>query len=551
MNIKPVFKRVDSCAAEFDASTAYFYSTYENDCESKPTNKDKIMILGGGPNRIGQGIEFDYCCVHAALALHEEGFETIMVNCNPETVSTDYDTSDRLYFESLTLEDVLEIVAVEQPKGVIVQYGGQTPLNLADELAAAGVPIIGSSPECIAKAEDREQFKTMLDKLGLRQPPNGTVTAEHQAAAVADRIGFPLVVRPSFVLGGRAMEVVHSQQELTRYMTEAVKVSKDSPVLLDRFLDHAIEVDVDIICDGVDVMVGGIMEHIEQAGVHSGDSSCCIPPFTLSQATQDELARQSRLMAKELNVIGLMNTQFAIQGDDIYILEVNPRASRTVPFVSKATGLPLAKIAAKCMAGISLKTQGVKERLKLNHYSIKEPVFPFVKFPGVDPILGPEMRSTGEVMGIGKSFGSAVAASRLAANIHMPRDGKAFVSVREADKAKLIPLAKQLRALNFELVATHGTCQLLRKAGLFCESVNKVAEGRPHIVDKIKSKEIDFIINTTEGAQAIADSASIRKEALKQNINYSTTLAGAAATVAAYDYLNKHELYSLKELHEN
>jgi carbamoyl-phosphate synthase large subunit len=551
MNIKPVYKRVDSCAAEFDASTAYFYSTYENDCESKPTNKDKIMILGGGPNRIGQGIEFDYCCVHAALALHEEGFETIMVNCNPETVSTDYDTSDRLYFESLTLEDVLEIVAVEQPKGVIVQYGGQTPLNLADELAAAGVPIIGSSPECIAKAEDREQFKTMLDKLGLRQPPNGTVTAEHQAAAVADRIGFPLVVRPSFVLGGRAMEVVHSQQELTRYMTEAVKVSKDSPVLLDRFLDHAIEVDVDIICDGVDVMVGGIMEHIEQAGVHSGDSSCCIPPFTLSQATQDELARQSRLMAKELNVIGLMNTQFAIQGDDIYILEVNPRASRTVPFVSKATGLPLAKIAAKCMAGISLKTQGVKERLKLNHYSIKEPVFPFVKFPGVDPILGPEMRSTGEVMGIGKSFGSAVAASRLAANIHMPRDGKAFVSVREADKAKLIPLAKQLRALNFELVATHGTCQLLRKAGLFCESVNKVAEGRPHIVDKIKSKEIDFIINTTEGAQAIADSASIRKEALKQNINYSTTLAGAAATVAAYDYLNKHELYSLKELHEN
>ncbi|TDR22376.1 carbamoyl-phosphate synthase large subunit [Marinicella litoralis] len=549
--IKPVYKRVDSCAAEFDAPTAYFYSTYEQECESNPTDKDKIMILGGGPNRIGQGIEFDYCCVHAALALKEEGFETIMVNCNPETVSTDYDTSDRLYFESLTLEDVLAIVEVEKPKGVIVQYGGQTPLNLAEKLANAGVPIIGSSPECIAKAEDREQFKTMLDTLGLKQPPNGTVTAPDQAEAVADRIGFPLVVRPSFVLGGRAMEVVHTQKDLMRYMTEAVQVSNDSPVLLDRFLDHAIEVDVDIICDGQDVMVGGIMEHIEQAGVHSGDSSCCIPPFTLSKEVQLELARQCKLMAKELNVIGLMNTQFAIQGEDIYILEVNPRASRTVPFVSKATGLPLAKIAAKCMAGISLKEQNIEERLELDHYSIKEPVFPFVKFPGVDPILGPEMRSTGEVMGSGKSFGSAVASSRLGAGVHMPREGKAFVSVREADKEKLIPLAKQLRALNFELVATHGTCQLLRKEGLFCESVNKVIEGRPHIVDKIKSKEIDFIINTTEGAQAIADSASIRKEALKHNINYSTTIAGAAATIAAYDYINKQEVYSLKELHKH
>lgn len=551
LGIKPVYKRVDSCAAEFEAPTAYFYSTYESHCEANPTDREKIMILGGGPNRIGQGIEFDYCCVHASLALKEAGFETIMVNCNPETVSTDYDTSDRLYFESLTLEDVLAIVELEQPKGVIVQYGGQTPLNLAEDLAQAGVPIIGSSPECIDRAEDREQFKSMLDKLNLRQPPNGTVTSVEQAAAVADEIGFPLVVRPSYVLGGRAMEVVHSQQDLLRYMTQAVQVSNDSPVLLDRFLDHAIEVDVDVICDGKDFMVGGIMEHIEQAGVHSGDSACCIPPFTLSAEVQAELSRQCELMAKELNVVGLMNTQFAIQGEDIYILEVNPRASRTVPFVSKASGLPLAKIAALCMAGISLAEQGAKARLALNHYSIKEPVFPFVKFPGVDPILGPEMRSTGEVMGIGKSFGAAVAASKLAANVFMPRQGKAFVSVREADKQKLIPLAKQLRALNFELVATHGTCDLLRKAGLFCESVNKVIEGRPHIVDKIKSKEIDFIINTTEGAQAIADSASIRKEALKQSINYSTTIAGAAATIAAYDYLNQQEIYALKELHEH
>jgi len=550
LGVKPVFKRVDSCAAEFEAPTAYFYSTYENYCEANPTDKNKIMILGGGPNRIGQGIEFDYCCVHAALALKEVGFETIMVNCNPETVSTDYDTSDRLYFESLTLEDVLEIVAIEKPKGVIVQYGGQTPLNLADALQQAGVPIIGSSPACIDQAEDREQFKTMLDKLKLRQPPNGTVTSAQQAIQVAEEIGFPLVVRPSYVLGGRAMEVVHSQTELKRYMSEAVQVSNDSPVLLDRFLDHAIEVDVDIICDGEDFMVGGIMEHIEQAGVHSGDSACCIPPFTLSKKVQTELSRQCELMAKELNVIGLMNTQFAIQGEDIYILEVNPRASRTVPFVSKASGLPLAKIAALCMAGISLKEQGVQPRLDLHHYSIKEPVFPFVKFPGVDPILGPEMRSTGEVMGIGKSFGAAVASAKMAANVYMPRQGKAFVSVREADKQKLIPLAKQLRELNFELVATHGTCDLLRKAGLFCESVNKVVEGRPHIVDKIKSKEIDFIVNTTEGAQAIADSASIRKEALKQSINYTTTIAGAAATIAAYDYLNQQEIYSLKELHE-
>lgn len=548
--VKPVYKRVDSCAAEFASPTAYFYSSYEQQCEARPSDNRKIMILGGGPNRIGQGIEFDYCCVHASIALKKAGFETIMVNCNPETVSTDYDTSDRLYFESLTLEDVLAIVDVEKPEGVIVQYGGQTPLNLAEDLANAGVPIIGSSPECIARAEDREQFKTMLNKLNLKQPPNDTVSSINEALERADAIGFPLVVRPSFVLGGRAMEVVHSVTELSRYMQEAVLVSNDSPVLLDRFLDHAIEVDVDIISDGHDVLVGGIMEHIEQAGVHSGDSACCIPPFTLSDEIQQELIRQCTLMAKELNVVGLMNTQFAIQGDNIYIIEVNPRASRTVPFVSKATGLPLAQIGALCMAGISLKEQGVQPRLKLNHYSVKEPVFPFSKFPGVDPILGPEMRSTGEVMGTGKTFGAAVAASRIGAHVKIPQVGKAFVSVRDADKDKLVPLAKQLSALNFELVATHGTCQLLRKAGVFCESVNKVIEGRPHIVDRIKSQEIDFIINTTEGAQAIADSASIRTEALKQGVHYSTTLAGAAATIAAFEYVKNPEIYALSELHD-
>jgi carbamoyl-phosphate synthase large subunit len=548
--VKPVFKRVDSCAAEFASPTAYFYGSYEQACEARPTKRRKIMILGGGPNRIGQGIEFDYCCVHASIALKNAGFETIMVNCNPETVSTDYDTSDRLYFESLTLEDVLAIVDVEQPEGVIVQYGGQTPLNLAEDLAQAGVPIIGSSPACIARAEDREQFKAMLNKLNLKQPPNDTVSSINEALERADDIGFPLVVRPSFVLGGRAMEVVHSVADLSRYMQEAVLVSNDSPVLLDRFLDHAIEVDVDIVCDGKDVLVGGIMEHIEQAGVHSGDSACCIPPFTLSDETQEELIRQCTLMAKELNVVGLMNTQFAIQGDNIYIIEVNPRASRTVPFVSKATGLPLAQIGALCMAGISLKEQKVHARLKLNHFSVKEPVFPFTKFPGVDPILGPEMRSTGEVMGTGKSFGAAVAASRIGAHVKIPQVGKAFVSVRDADKDKLVPLAKQLSALNFELVATHGTCQLLRQAGVFCESVNKVIEGRPHIVDRIKSREIDFIINTTEGAQAIADSASIRTEALKQGVHYSTTLAGAAATIAAFEYVKNPEIYALNELHE-
>jgi carbamoyl-phosphate synthase large subunit len=549
-NIRPVYKRVDSCAAEFDASTDYFYSTYEKFCEANPTDKKKIMILGGGPNRIGQGIEFDYCCVHAALALKESGFETIMVNCNPETVSTDYDTADRLYFEPLTHEDVMEIVHVEKPAGVIVQYGGQTPLNLANGLKQAGVPIIGSQPECIDMAEDRELFKAMLDKLQLKQPPNRIAKNVEEAVELANQVGYPLVVRPSFVLGGRAMEIVHNDKELNRYMAEAVKVSNDSPVLLDRFLDHATEVDVDIICDGKDIMIGGIMEHIEQAGVHSGDSSCCIPPFSLSLDMQKEMGRQSGLMAMELGVVGLMNTQFAIQGDDIYILEVNPRASRTVPFVSKATGLPLAKIAARCMAGISLKEQNIKERLKLNHYSIKEPVFPFLKFPGVDPILGPEMRSTGEVMGIGKSFGAAVARSKQASDTNMPLQGTAFISVREADKNEVIPLAEILQTMGFDLVATAGTCDLLRENGLYCERVNKVAEGRPHIVDKIKSNEIDFIINTTEGSQAISDSYSIRREALQHNINYSTTIYGAAATLEAYKHLDKQQIYSLDELHD-
>ena len=550
MNIRPVYKRVDSCAAEFDSPTAYFYSTYEQFCEAEPTDNKKIMILGGGPNRIGQGIEFDYCCVHAALSLKEAGFETIMVNCNPETVSTDYDTANRLFFEPLTHEDVMEIVHLEKPMGVIVQYGGQTPLNLATELKQSGVPIIGSQPECIDMAEDRELFKAMLDKLGLKQPPNQIAKSVEQALNLASQVGYPLVVRPSFVLGGRAMEIVHNDKELNNYMHEAVKVSKDSPVLLDRFLDHATEVDVDLICDGEDILIGGIMEHIEQAGVHSGDSSCCIPPFSLSKEVQEELGRQAGLMAKELGVVGLMNTQFAIQGSDIYILEVNPRASRTVPFVSKASGLALAKIAALCMAGVSLKQQGVKERLNLKHFSIKEPVFPFLKFPGVDPILGPEMRSTGEVMGVGPTFGAAVARAKQASATHMPLQGTAFISVREADKKSVVPLAEKLQQMGFELVATGGTCDLLRKHGLYCERVNKVAEGRPHIVDKIKSDEIDFIINTTEGSRAISDSYSIRREALQHRINYSTTIYGAKATLEAYNHLNIKEIYSLDELHD-
>jgi len=549
LGVRPVYKRVDTCAAEFATTTAYLYSTYEEECEAEPTGNRKIMVLGGGPNRIGQGIEFDYCCVHAALALRDDGYETIMVNCNPETVSTDYDTSDRLYFEPLTLEDVLEIVHRENPEGVIVQYGGQTPLNLARPLEAAGVPIIGTSPDSIDLAEDRERFQHMLQKLGLRQPPNRTATSVEQAVILAGEIGYPLVVRPSYVLGGRAMDVVHGEKDLRRYMRDAVKVSNDSPVLLDRFLDHAIEVDIDAICDGTDVLIGGIMEHIEQAGVHSGDSACSLPPYSLSKEIQDEMRRQIRLMAVGLGVVGLMNCQFALRGDEVYVLEVNPRASRTVPFVSKATGLPLAGIAAKVMAGKSLKEQGQTREIVPNFYSIKEAVFPFMKFPGVDPILGPEMRSTGEVMGIGWSFGGARAKSMKAANYGLPRIGKAFLSVRDADKQVLVPIARELIGRGYQLVATSGTARFLNENSITCESVNKVLEGRPHIVDLIKNDEIKFIVNTTEGAQAIADSFSIRREALQRKVSYTTTIAGGRATLRALDHENDYTVHSLQQLH--
>jgi carbamoyl-phosphate synthase large subunit len=551
LGVRPVYKRVDSCAAEFATTTAYMYSTYEEECEANPTNRDKIIVLGGGPNRIGQGIEFDYCCVHAALALREDGFETIMVNCNPETVSTDYDTSDRLYFEPLTLEDVLEIVDLEKPKGVIVQYGGQTPLKLARALEAAGAPIIGTSPDSIDLAEDRERFQQMITKLGLTQPPNRTARNADEALALAREIGYPLVVRPSYVLGGRAMEVVYDDADLSRYIREAVQVSNDSPVLLDRFLDHAVEVDVDIIADTTgNVLVGGIMEHIEEAGVHSGDSSCSLPPYSLSQAVQDELRRQVALMAKELKVIGLMNTQFAIQGETVFILEVNPRASRTVPFVSKATGVALAKIAARCMAGRSLIDQGTTREVIPAYYSVKEAIFPFLKFQNVDPILGPEMRSTGEVMGVGRSFGAAFARGHDAAGIKTPPKGKVFVSVRDADKDRLLPIAKDIAARGFTLVATSGTATYLTGHGVVCERINKVLEGRPHIVDLIKNGEIVYIVNTTEGKQAIADSFSIRREALQHRVTYSTTVAGARALVHSLDFHDTGEVHSLQELHK-
>ena len=549
LGIRPVYKRVDSCAAEFATSTAYMYSTYEDECEAAPTNRDKIVVLGGGPNRIGQGIEFDYCCVHAALALREDGYETIMVNCNPETVSTDYDTSDRLYFEPVTLEDVLEILDKEKPKGVVVQYGGQTPLKLARALEKEGAPIIGTSPDSIDLAEDRERFQQMIAELGLKQPPNRTARTPEAAVALAREIGYPLVVRPSYVLGGRAMEVVYAEADLRRYMTEAVRVSNDSPVLLDRFLDHAGEIDVDCICDGRDVMIGGIMEHIEEAGVHSGDSSCSLPPYSLSPQVQDELRRQVTMMAKALNVVGLMNTQFAIQGEDIYILEVNPRASRTVPFVAKATGVALAKIAARCMVGQTLEQQGALKEVIPEYYSVKEPIFPFVKFPGVDPILGPEMRSTGEVMGVGRSFGAAFARAQMAANVKAPALGKAFLSVRDADKPRLVPLARDLVSRGFRLVATGGTCDALIAAGVPCQRINKVMEGRPHIVDLIKNDEVTFIVNTTEGRQAIADSFSIRREALQHRLTYSTTISGARAIVHALDFGSIDSVHSLKELH--
>ncbi|GAB2491727.1 carbamoyl-phosphate synthase large subunit [Pseudoxanthomonas sangjuensis] len=556
LGVAPVYKRVDSCAAEFATRTAYLYSTYEDECEAEPTGRDKIMILGGGPNRIGQGIEFDYCCVHAALALREDGYETIMVNCNPETVSTDYDTSDRLYFEPLTLEDVLAIVEVEKPKGVIVQYGGQTPLKLAQALEANGVPIIGTSPDSIDLAEDRERFQKLVDDLGLKQPPNRTARNADEALALAREIGYPLVVRPSYVLGGRAMEIVYGESDLARYVRDAVKVSNDSPVLLDRFLDNAVEVDVDIIADpDGNILIGGVMEHIEEAGVHSGDSSCSLPPYSLSAKTQDELRRQVVELARALNVVGLMNTQFAIQtggdGDDIvYLLEVNPRASRTVPFVSKATGVALAKIAARCMAGRTLAEQGATHEVVPDYYSVKEAIFPFAKFPGVDPILGPEMRSTGEVMGVGRSFGAAMARAQEAGGIRAPQPGKVFISVRDPDKPRVLPVARDLIARGFSLVATRGTAAWLQQNGLACEHINKVIEGRPHIVDLIKNGEIVYIVNTTEGRQAIADSFSIRREALQHRVTYSTTVAGARALVQSLEYRGTGPVWALQELHK-
>jgi carbamoyl-phosphate synthase large subunit len=550
LGVHPVYKRVDTCAAEFATTTAYMYSTYEEENEAEPTDREKIMVLGGGPNRIGQGIEFDYCCVHAALAMREDGYETIMVNCNPETVSTDYDTSDRLYFEPLTLEDVLEVVAVEKPKGVIVQYGGQTPLKLARDLEAAGVPIIGTSPDSIDLAEDRERFQHLLQKLDLRQPPNRTARSEEAAEKAAAEIGYPLVVRPSYVLGGRAMEIVRDEDDLKRYMRDAVSVSNDAPVLLDRFLDDAIEVDVDAICDGQDVFIGGIMEHIEQAGVHSGDSACSLPPFSLSHRLQDEMAEQVRRMALGLKVVGLMNTQFAIKGDDIYVLEVNPRASRTVPFVSKVIGLPLAKVAARCMVGTSLKDQHLGEPVRPRYFAVKEAVFPFAKFPGVDPILGPEMKSTGEVMGVGRSFAEAFAKSQLGAGVRLPARGRAFLSVREIDKRPtLVKVGQRLVELGFEVLATRGTAAFLQQEGVDVTVVNKVTEGRPHIVDMIKNDEISFIVNTVEGKQATADSFTIRREALMHKVSYTTTIAGALATVQALDHLEFENVFRLQDLH--
>jgi carbamoyl-phosphate synthase large subunit len=549
LGIRPVFKRVDTCAAEFATTTAYLYSTYEDECESDPTDQAKVMILGGGPNRIGQGIEFDYCCVHAALALRESGYETIMVNCNPETVSTDYDTSDRLYFESLTFEDVIEIIDAEKPKGVIVQYGGQTPLKLAQALAEAGAPIIGTAPDSIDLAEDRERFQQLVESLQLKQPPNRTARSKDEALKMASDVGFPLVVRPSYVLGGRAMEVVHSREDLAAYMDAAIQVSNDSPVLLDRFLDLATEVDVDCVSDGERVLIGGVMEHIEQAGVHSGDSGCSLPPFSLSTGLQNELREQVVKLAEGLNVVGLMNTQFAIQNNVIYLLEVNPRASRTVPFVSKAIGTPLAKIAAKVMVGESLEKQGYVNQRKPEYFSVKEAVFPFIKFPGADPILGPEMKSTGEVMGVGRSFGEAYAKAQLASGVVLPRQGAALLSVRDRDKGGAVELAKILEARGFDLVATHGTARELAAAGVSCRGANKVREGRPHIVDMIKNDEIDLIVNTTEGKQAITESHSIRAEAVRKGVTYYTTLGAAIATCTAIAHLDDSDVNRLQDLH--
>ncbi len=558
LGVRPVYKRVDTCAAEFATNTAYMYSTYEaegSECEAAPTDKKKIMVLGGGPNRIGQGIEFDYCCVHAALAMREDGYETIMVNCNPETVSTDYDTSDRLYFEPLTLEDVLEIVDKEKPFGVIVQYGGQTPLKLALDLEANGVPIIGTSPDMIDAAEDRERFQKLLHELKLRQPPNATARTESEALEKAAALGYPLVVRPSYVLGGRAMEIVHEQRDLERYMREAVKVSHDSPVLLDRFLNDAIECDVDCLRDPEGrTFIGGVMEHIEQAGVHSGDSACSLPPYSLSAETVTEIKRQTAAMAEALSVVGLMNVQFAIQNIDgkdvIYVLEVNPRASRTVPFVSKATGIQLAKVAARCMVGQSLASQGISSEVTPPYFSVKEAVFPFVKFPGVDTILGPEMKSTGEVMGVGKTFGEAFVKSQLGAGTKLPTSGKVFLTVKNNDKPRAVEVARALSALKFEIVATKGTAAAIQAAGIACAVVNKVTEGRPHVVDMIKNEEIALVINTVEERRnAIADSRQIRTSALLARVTTFTTIAGAEAAVEGMKHLDNLDVYSLQELH--
>jgi carbamoyl-phosphate synthase large subunit len=555
MGVRPVYKRVDTCAAEFATQTAYMYSTYDEECEAEPTNNKKIMVLGGGPNRIGQGIEFDYCCVHAALAMREDGYETIMVNCNPETVSTDYDTSDRLYFEPVTLEDVLEIVDKEKPVGVIVQYGGQTPLKLALDLESYGVPIIGTSPDSIDIAEDRERFQKLLHELGLKQPPNRTARTEEAAIELAHEIGYPLVVRPSYVLGGRAMEIVHGDKDLERYMREAVKVSEKSPVLLDRFLDDAIEVDVDCISDGVDVMIGGIMEHIEQAGVHSGDSACSLPPYSLPAALQDELRRQTTLMAKALKVIGLMNVQFAIQGEGdeavVYVLEVNPRASRTVPFVSKATGQPLAKIAARCMAGQRLKDQkNVKGEVIPPYFSVKEAVFPFNKFPGVDPILGPEMRSTGEVMGVGRTFGEAMLKSQLGAGSKLPAKGMVVITVKNNDKSRAVKVAGDLYNLGFTLAATKGTAAAIAEADLPVKVVNKVKDGRPHIADLVKAGDVQLVYTTVDETRtAIADSRYIRTAAIANRVSYYTTMAGCEAATEALKHQDVLSVVSLQELH--
>ncbi len=548
--IRPVYKRVDTCAAEFASDTAYMYSTYEEECEAAPTNKEKIIVLGGGPNRIGQGIEFDYCCVQAAFTMRDLGYETIMINCNPETVSTDYDTSDRLYFEPLTLEDVLEVIHLEKPKGIIVQYGGQTPLKLANALEQAGAPIIGTTPDSIDLAEDRERFQKLLQDLNLKQPDNRIAGNVDEAVVLAVEVGYPLVVRPSYVLGGRGMEIVYNEDDLRKYMGAAVSVSNDAPVLLDHFLNQAVEVDVDAICDGKDVLIGGIMEHIEEAGVHSGDSACSLPPHNLSAEVQDEIKKQTKAMALALKVVGLMNVQFAIQGDDIYVLEVNPRASRTAPFVSKATSLPLANIAAACMVGKTLKEQGVTEGKTPNYYAVKEAVFPFVKFPGVDPLLSPEMKSTGEVMGVGETFGEAFAKSQQAAGMTLPSKGTAFISVRRSDKEKAIDVAKQLEELGFELIATSGTQQTLVDAGINCNAINKVIEGQPHIVDLIKNDDISFIVNTTsEKKQAISDSYTIRGSALDHKVPYTTTMTGASAMVQAMKEEDVLRVNCLQTLH--